>query len=370
VSELFLPTRSTNDVAPPAKAERYYLIQSLRFFAASFVVLYHSVYYICTHGGQLPREAAYYFGELSQFGILTFFAISGFVITSSVQRRTSREFLWLRFLRIYPGFWLAVAIVAVLNAGVFGNFVLIGGAIPDLTLLPLGDVPRPLGIEWTLVYEVFFYALLALLWLARSNRILGGFCIAWAAAITVVAAVSPSFGAGLTPTFPAIALSAYNYAFIGGILAFYAHRRLDVISARALFALVPGIAIAGEYFAQTEWRLLCVAVAASCLVVATARLALARDSRKDGLLTQWGDASYGVYLLHHAVIALVFFSLFGVRDAPWPLAVLGLFSIGMGSGLLYGTLEHRLYGYLKAHFSNPWRGDRRTQPVARRTPAA
>ena len=358
-----------NDVERPAKAERYYLIQCLRFFAASFVVLYHSAYYIGTHGGQLSREAAYYFGELSQFGILTFFTISGFVITSSIQRRTSREFLWLRFLRIYPGFWLAVAIVVILNLGVFGNLVLNGGAILDLTLLPLGDVPRPLGIEWTLVYEVFFYALFALLWTARSNRILGAFCIVWAAAITVVAVVSPSFGAGLTPTFPAIALSAYNYAFIGGVLAFYAHRRLEMILVRSLLALVPGFAIAGEYFLQTEWRLLCVAVAATCLVVATARLALARDTRKDGLLTQWGDASYGIYLLHHAVIALVFFSLFGVREAPWPLGILGLFAIGMGSGLLYGTLEHRFYGYLKAQFWSSWRSNQRQRPGGTRRPA-
>ncbi len=104
----------------------------------------------------------------------------------------------------------------------FGGFAWNRGTIFGLTLLPLGDVPRPLGsIEWTLVYEVFFYALVALVWTARSNRILGGFCLAWAVAITVVAVVSPSWGAGFTPTFPRIALSAYNYAFIGGVLAFY-----------------------------------------------------------------------------------------------------------------------------------------------------
>ena len=52
-----------------AKGNRYYLIQCLRMFAASFVVVFHSVFYVSTHGGQLPREVAYYFGELSQFGI-------------------------------------------------------------------------------------------------------------------------------------------------------------------------------------------------------------------------------------------------------------------------------------------------------------
>ncbi|MEO8675484.1 MAG: acyltransferase [Casimicrobiaceae bacterium] len=345
-----------DETALPAKAERYYLIQCLRLFAASFVVVFHSVLYVSTHGGQLPREVAYYFGELSQLGILIFFAISGFVITSSIQRRTSSEFLWLRFLRIYPGFWLAIAIVIALNWAVFGGFAWNRGTIFGMTLLPLGDVPRPLGnIEWTLVYEVFFYALIALVWTTRSNRMLANFCLAWAAAIIVVAAKWPSWGTSITATFPRIALSAYNLAFIGGVLAFYIHRRLDLRFARTLFALAPGFAIGGEFFEQTEWKLLCVSLAAFCLVAGTARVALARDASRDGLLTQWGDASYGLYLIHNAVIVLVFNALIGVRQVHWLVGMLGLFAIGMGSGLLYGQLEHRLYGILKSRFPRaPW----------------
>lgn len=353
----------------PAKATRYYLIQCLRLFAASFVVVFHSVFYVSTHGGQLPRDVAYYFGELSQFGILIFFAISGFVITSSVQRRTSGEFFWLRFLRIYPGFWLAVAVVVLLNCAVFGSFAWNRGTILGLTLLPLGDVPRPLGgIEWTLVYEIFFYALIALLWIARSNRILAWFCIAWAGAITVAAIVAPSWGTSFTPTFPRIALSAYNYAFIGGVLAFYAHRHLDLRFARTFFALVPALAIGSEFFIQTEWKLLCVSLAAFCLVAGIARVALERDASKDGVLTQWGDASYGLYLVHNAIIALVFNSLIAVREVHWLAGILGLFAIGMGAGLLYGQLEHRLYGFLKSRFARaPWQ---RRPAVAATVPTA
>ena len=345
-----------DETALPAKANRYYLIQCLRLYAASFVVAFHSVLYVSTHGGQMPREAAYYFGELSQFGILIFFAISGFVITSSIQRRTSGEFLWLRFLRIYPGFWLAIVVVVALNWAVFGGFAWNRGTILGMTLLPLSDVPRPLGnIEWTLVYEVFFYALIALVWTMRSNRILAGFCLAWAAAILTVAVVAPSWGTRLTPTFPRIALSAYNLAFIGGVLAFYIHRRLDLRFARTLFALVPAFAIGGEFVVQTEWRLLCVSLAAFCLVAGTARVALAGDAKRDGLVTQWGDASYGLYLIHNAVIVLVFNALIGVRQVHWLVGVLGLFAIGMGSGLLYGQIEHRIYGFLKSRFTHaPW----------------
>jgi hypothetical protein len=127
-----------------------------------------------------------------------------------------------------------------------------------------------------------------------------------------------------------------------------------------LVALVPGLAIGGEFFAQTEWKLLCVSLAAFCLVAGIARISLARDARKDGLLTQWGDASYGLYLIHNAVIALVFNALIGVRQVRWLAGIVGLFAIGMGAGLLYGQLEHRVYGFLKARLPRaPWhRGPR------------
>ncbi len=72
-------------------------------------------------------------------------------------------------------------------------------------------------------------------------------------------------------------------------------------------------------------------------------------------MTQWGDASYGLYLIHNAVIVLVFNALIGVRQVHWLVGVLGLFAIGMGSGLLYGQIEHRIYGFLKSRFTHaPW----------------
>ena len=77
------------------------------------------------------------------------------------------------------------------------------------------------------------------------------------------------------------------------------------------------------------------------------------DAKRDGLLTQWGDASYGLYLIHNAVIVLVFNALIGVRQVHWLVGILGLFAIGMGSGLFYGQIEHRLYGFLKSRFSRP-----------------
>ena len=340
--------------ARPAGGGRYYLIQCLRFFAASFVVAYHSVVYVSTHGGSLSPDFAYYFGELSQVGILIFFAISGFVITHAIQRRSSADFLWLRALRIYPGFWIASALAVLVHFVVFGRYVWSARLTQAMTLLPLGVMPGPLGgVEWTLIYEVFFYVLIAVLWLTHSNRVVAGFCGLWAVAIAAGAVLVPSWGAGLDPTFARIGLSAYNFAFIAGVFAYFVHRRLNLGAARMLAVLVPGFAIAGEFFARTEWKLGCVALSAFCLVAAVARFALTRDAARDGLLTQGGDASYGLYLFHNTVIVVIFNSLIGVRQVHWAVGMAGLFGLAMGLGLLYGALEHRVYGALKARFGRP-----------------
>lgn len=236
------------------------------------------------------------------------------------------------------------------------------GTILGPTLPPLGEVPRPLGgIEWTLVYEIFFYALVALLWTARSNRILGGFC-AWAVAITSARRRGERRsrrrfrGSRCPPTTARSSGSSRS-----------TDRHLDLTDARTLLVLVPALVIGGEFFAQTEWRLMSVSLGAACLVAGLARTALMRGASRDGIVTQWGDGSYGLYLVHSAVIALVFPSLIGVRQVHWLVGILGLFAIGMGAGPLYGMLEHRLYDFLKTRFRHaPWlRGAAATPEPAR-----
>src|SRR4029453_15002403 len=40
-----------DESTPPAKVTRYYLIQCMRLFGASVVVVFYSVFYVSTHGG-------------------------------------------------------------------------------------------------------------------------------------------------------------------------------------------------------------------------------------------------------------------------------------------------------------------------------
>ena len=107
--------------------------------------------------------------DLGKFGVGTFFLISGFVIPFSLQHTTASRFLAARALRIYPTFWLALltehAAIAASSAywhiqPPFGwrEYTLTALLVRDLL-----DSPSVDWVSWTLVIELKFYLLAALL---------------------------------------------------------------------------------------------------------------------------------------------------------------------------------------------------------------
>lgn len=122
-----------------------------------------------------------YFGE---FAVAMFFGLSGYLILASAVRSRPLQYLWKRFLRIYPGYWGSMVFVTFIIAPIYfawtrepwyvenslryiaGNFTLFGpgwtwsvGTSPQHVPLP-GLWNSPI---WTLRYEVLSYLLLAIL---------------------------------------------------------------------------------------------------------------------------------------------------------------------------------------------------------------
>jgi exopolysaccharide production protein ExoZ len=86
-------------------------IQGLRLVAA-FAVLIARAVFVADHGHTGPAAV-----RLGRIGVILFFAISGFVI--ALQRhKPVGEFIMLRFLRIYPPYWIALALEGALFATV------------------------------------------------------------------------------------------------------------------------------------------------------------------------------------------------------------------------------------------------------------
>ena len=134
-----------------------------RAFAAFSVLSFH---YLAGTGIDfgLARDMAQY----GYLGVQLFFMISGFVISSSMEGKTPREFVAGRLLRIYPTFVVCMTITA------FVLFVIQGPQLPAAALQYLANLavnphvfgmPYIDGVYWTLALEFEFYAAIAVLML-------------------------------------------------------------------------------------------------------------------------------------------------------------------------------------------------------------
>jgi exopolysaccharide production protein ExoZ len=118
-------------------------IDVLRGLAACAVVLRHS-------------DDRFLFGSI---GVDFFFVISGFVMAQLYRDRSASQFMFDRAWRIFPIYW-----VALLPWFFVRPDVTVDGSIASLLLVPnwFGMYGTYLGVAWTLLFELLFYAGVAL----------------------------------------------------------------------------------------------------------------------------------------------------------------------------------------------------------------
>jgi peptidoglycan/LPS O-acetylase OafA/YrhL len=137
----------------------------LRFVAASAVMLFHFGFLGNARGQQaLSYPELAWFTKYGYLGVELFFMISGYVIPLSIRNRSVADFAASRVIRLYPTFWLCVALlVAVPPLLGEGKFQLpLRDTLLNLTMLAELFGARYLdGVFWTLAIELQFYALVA-----------------------------------------------------------------------------------------------------------------------------------------------------------------------------------------------------------------
>jgi exopolysaccharide production protein ExoZ len=306
-------------------------IQALRAVAATLVVIEHSAYVANDYPllESISIIPHFYYGRI---GVILFFAISGFVIALQ-RRKPVGEFIAHRLLRIYPSYWIALALEAFCFA-VLGRSI--SATAASLLLYPSASDSSLTTIPyWTLAFEMTFYALAAVaFWGRLSDRTLTIIAIVWIAAVNLFPG---NVGAYAFPG-PMIFLSPAVQVFPMGLICgihFEALRRFG----RWPYALLTIAAYVASFpFAELSVpKLLTLGISASCLVLAVADLGQSR-------IVKWlGDASYGIYLVHFPVIVAV--SSIAPLRFPW------LLVIGMICGTLFGRFDHWLYEWLKAKTS-------------------
>lgn len=156
--------------------ERNYAIQFLRATAAGLVVFIHSYY---TYSSKVLEIDLTFIQALNigNFGVEVFFVISGYIIYRTTinikpSHQSSIKFLLKRLIRIAPIYWIATFIyTAKLTAQ--GNAPSLENLFYSLIFYPFigeNELMRPvLGVGWTLNYEMFFYFVLTIAILFRTN---------------------------------------------------------------------------------------------------------------------------------------------------------------------------------------------------------
>ncbi|MGC1784369.1 MAG: acyltransferase [Acidobacteriaceae bacterium] len=156
--------------APRRQREKLASVQGLRAAAALLVVWTHSI--DAAEAYSSTRQASFF--HLAGFGACgldIFFVISGFIVSLVAARAVEKgeqsagQFLSRRFTRIYPLYWI-LTLVVILEAELGRHPVAWHSVswLPTALLLPSLTYPVAspiLSLGWSLVFEMYFYFVLA-----------------------------------------------------------------------------------------------------------------------------------------------------------------------------------------------------------------
>jgi peptidoglycan/LPS O-acetylase OafA/YrhL len=144
-------------------------IDLLRFLAALSVVFYHYTFrgYAADGLSSMPFTWLSPFAKYGYLGVELFFLISGFVVlmTAEAARRV-RDFAISRIVRLYPAYWACCTITcaAILAFGAPTQVITLDQYLVNMTMLTgLTKFQLIDGAYWSLLVEIRFYALVAVL---------------------------------------------------------------------------------------------------------------------------------------------------------------------------------------------------------------
>jgi peptidoglycan/LPS O-acetylase OafA/YrhL len=290
-------------------------------------------------------------------GVELFFIISGFVIALTLEKSGSPlEFLLRRFVRIWPALLFSAILTffllnlsdapfALTRRQMWPNF------LPSLTLTPTmlwsGTFPHVdfvTGVYWSLVVEIRFYLIAALLFWGLSGK-------NFARNLTIFALVDCCIWFLLRLVSPQTA-ELYNVALVPEFMPWFAAGALfyemyqNRISHRLAFAMLVAvfipICISSTHYAIIS-RNPVVASAIAFVFLATFWLLIAKNGHVNILQARplvWvGECSYSVYLFHYAVGMILISSISKSIGLPAQL------SLAIGASLavlILGRISFRL----------------------------
>lgn len=331
-------------------------VQALRGFAASLVLLSHLVPIEAKTATHPILPESFRFGMM---GVDLFFVISGFImvyVTRDWARGRVGEFLFARATRIYPLYWTvsaALLIVWLIRPDlVFSSSPNEPQLLNSLLLVPAYAYPL-LEVGWTLVFEMGFYLVFALL-LFLPLRLRAWGLLVWGLVVVLGMTLGVHHrGAILWHLF-----NPLTFEFLAGAGMALIYLRWTGPKALAYFLFVTGLIgllvwlLFGVTF-DDGWARVVRFTGPSCALILGAAWLDRHETKAWRPAVILGDWSYSLYLTHLLSLSLfaVIWSRLGLADLP---SVLFLISLTAFS-IVVAALTYRLIEAPMLRHTKGWR---------------
>lgn len=311
------PVSETGRQRTPRR-DRLYEIDALRITAAVSVVVYHYVF--SAYAGGMSKVEFPVAGEIARFGYLgvdMFFMISGFVVLLSAWDRRPGAFLVSRIVRLYPAFWVAVTITALVSVTLgMGKYpVTLVQYLANLTMFnSLPDIPNVDVVYWTLWAEIRFYALIFVLaWIGITRgRVIG---VLWGWLALTFLLQSGLLPASVHSLADLVVQSQFSHYFIAGMALCMVYRfgpswQLSAIVLISFGnAVYRGIEFAGKvgtrYHTEIESAVVVAVIVAIFIVMFLVSLRVTQRLGRPWFAIA-GALTYPLYLIHAHVGFIIF----------------------------------------------------------------
>lgn len=299
-------------------------------------------------------------------GVDFFFVLSGFIIfyanhSDIGNRERLPIYLYKRFVRVYPVYWLYTALVLVANFALLHLLhkhlvswvgLNLSNLLSCLLLYPTNvaaNVMPVLPVAWTLSYEVFFYAAFSLL-IAVGRRYSIPILSAWALCSVGNLAIHHHYG----NLFINLAMSSRNVEFLFGaaIAYFTVKSRRTISSSFFLVLLAVGAGLLSVSWSNAHEGIHAdptISFGVPFSLILLSLIGLERSGMQiRGVWGYLGDASYSIYLLHYLLIVVLadLFLKAGFRNSYLEFAAIASICIAVGC-LSYAFIEAPLVKRLR-----------------------
>jgi exopolysaccharide production protein ExoZ len=246
-------------------------------------------------------------------GVDLFFVISGFIMVWITRGQhgspaAAGGFLFARAARIYPPVWLftSLALVGFVVQGTLAEWTQEGRVLASYLLYPY-ELPPVLGVSWTIVHELYFYLVFAVLLLLPASGLPFGLVL-WGAVI----GLGQSLGWDALNPWTKVALHPLTFEFLAGAFVGLMATRWRPPAPALVLALGVAAFIGGAFwlglrdetnYPQGWGRVIAFGPGAALIVWGAAGLEIGQGLRAPKFLSVIGDWSYSLYLSHLLVIA-------------------------------------------------------------------